>query len=120
MQNGKAMGFYSASVLDSIDGITDSLPLCSDLAVINKYASRIPNGLSIPCAVLKEIEIKEKSRDNGYGKMGLQDFDRQSKERGAVMALVRVGWTGDPILAIKANNLGFYKKTRLACNLPRS
>lgn len=85
-----------------------------------QICERIPNGLSIPCAVLKEIEIKEKSRDNGYGKMGLQDFDRQSKERGAVMALVRVGWTGDPILAIKANHLGFYKKTRLACNLPRS
>jgi len=61
-----------------------------------KYLLRMPLSHSWPCALLENLKIEEKWRRRKYGRMGLQCFLEEAKARGAVCAILKVGWTTPP------------------------
>lgn len=75
-----------------------------------RYRANIPLNTIYPLAVLLNLEIDENRRKSGFGRSGLDHFCRQAVQRGAVLAIGKVGWPPtEEWESHKERNLRFYR-----------
>ena len=109
--SGQVVGHLSGVVCEQIEEVFTGMGMGTDKDLMSKWESRIPGGFKFPCAVLSQISVYEGFEDQGFGSKGVKKFNKLAISAGCVMAVVRVGWSGDPISEKKRKNLHFYKKT---------
>ena len=76
-----------------------------------KYFGRIPVSEIWPMAYLATIDVGEAYEGRGHGTRGLDQFKEQAKVLGAVIALVKIGWSSDDLPdGGQSRNRRFYSK----------
>lgn len=74
----------------------------------DRYISRIP-GAIWPLAVLRNIYVEKRFRNRKNGQNGVRQFINDAKEKGAVCAILKIGWSERNWKKQRAKNLHVYQ-----------
>lgn len=74
------------------------------------YAAQIELSDIWPIAILADLEVYQEFRNRGLGRAALRHFLSDARQRGAKIALLRVGWSGDDPDAQRAWRISWYAR----------
>jgi GNAT superfamily N-acetyltransferase len=87
--------YYSALICNSEADLENQYHFSHDEGGFDFYRSQIPALGIWPMAVLDEVVVPPRMRRQGLGTAAIQHFIDSARSKGARLAFLRVGWTGD-------------------------